>query len=261
MAQQVQTIPRAICTLVFLSALTLSLVGCKRRGEPFATVPSSVPPVGWTIAKDVESGIVLSIPAGWRIGMPGGNPAQATDATVGTAPPSVTGVTTDANGMDSLLLPDMEKIGTDPQEFRRQYAEYRIQREKARLVELRRKGIMLQAVDDARMVIVETPTRFYVQEYKGAGNLEAMKSQEKELLFDEGEGEAVTLPVGRAWMYRDQGQNRIGDVVCRISYLLCDGETGYALRFVSTNNPTVFDAFHRQVAKSVRKAKPSNGRQ
>lgn len=240
----------------FLALLPLALFGCKKSGEPFAPVASAAPPAGWSVAKDAESGIALNLPPGWRVGMPKGQGGGFATGSGYSSNPSV-GDAMGGGAMGGGMpdMPDMSSMGADANALAASMAAENAKQEEAALAELRTQGILIQAVDDARGTIGEEGTRIYVQEYKDAGNLEGMKSQEKELLMNEGAGEAVTLPVGKGWMYQNKGRNRIGDMERHVSYLLCDGSTGYALRFISTNNPTVFDTFHRQIAKSLRRAK------
>ena len=59
-------------------------------------------------------------------------------------------------------------------------------------------------------------------------------------------------PVGKAWRLFTQGQNRIGDVECHVSYLFVDGDTSYVLRFASTNSPEAILNIEAQVAPSFR---------
>ncbi len=242
--------PKSSLLLLF----PLVLLGCKKSGEPFKPVASTAPPAGWTVAKDAESGLALNLPPAWRVGMPKGQVGDFATGSGYSANPSV-GDAMGGGAPEMGEMPDMSGAAADPNALAAAMEKTHAEMEKKALAELRTKGILIQAVDDSRGTIGEDATRFYVQEYKDIGNLEAMKTQEKELLMNEGSGEAVTLPVGNAWMYQNKGRNRIGDMERHVSYLVCDGGDGYAIRFVSTNNPTVFDAFHRQVAKSLRKAK------
>lgn len=236
----------------------LLVFGCKKAGEPFTVAAATTPQSGWTKAADAESGLSLDLPPGWRVGMPKGQGGGFATGSGYSSNPTVGDALGTGGGGMPAGMPDMgdtSSMGPEAQKLAADMAAENAKQEKEALAKLREQGILIQAVDDNKGTIGEEPTRFYLQQYKDIGGLEAMKSQEKELLMNEGAGEAVTLPVGKAWMYQNKGQNRIGDTERHVSYLMCDGSTGYALRFVSTNNPTVFDAFHRQVAKSLRKAK------
>lgn len=126
--------------------------------------------------------------------------------------------------------------------------------EKAALAKLHEQGIVLQCVDDGKGTIGESPTRFYLQVYKGCGGIEGAKDMVKDEMVNEGEGKAVSTPVGEAWLYQNKGQNRIGDTERHVTYVFGDGSDAYVLRFTSTNSPTVFDVFHADVAKSLRKS-------
>lgn len=249
--------PNTAVLAVLLLALALPLAGCKKAGEPFAKVAAATP-AGWTPAKDAASGIALDLPPGWRVGMPKGQGGGFASGSGYSSNPSVGDAMGGGGGGMPGGMPDMgdtSSMTPDMQAMASDMAAENAKQEQAALAKLRESGILIQAVDDSRGTIGETPTRFYLQEYKDAGNLDAMKAQERDLLMNEGQGEAVTLPVGKAWMYQNKGQNRIGDTERHVTYVMCDGSTGYALRFESTNNPTVFDTFHRQVAGSLRKAK------
>ena len=244
-------------SLLFFLPLLL-LAGCHKAGEPFKAATAATLAPGWTKARDAESGLSLAMPPGWRVGMPKGQGGGFATGGGYSSNPGIAdmmgGGGGAGGGMDpSAMMGGMPGMEDNPQA--QAQAAARAAAEKKALAELRTKGILLQCVNDANGTMGEEPTRFYLQEYKDCGGLEGLKSAEKDALSNEGAGEAVTLPVGKAWMYQNKGQNRIGDTERHVSYLVCDGSTGYALRFVSTNDPKVFDDFHREVAKSLRKGK------
>ncbi len=228
------------------------LSGCHKSGEPFKPVAAATLAPGWTKARDAESGLSLAMPPGWRVGMPRGQGGGFATGGGYSSNPGVADMIGGGGGagVDPAARGGMPEGENDPN-----LQAARAAAERKALAELRKTGVLIQAVNDASGTMGEEPTRFYLQEYKDCGGLEALKAQEKDSLSNEGAGKAVDLPVGKGWMYENKGQNRIGDIERHVSYLVCDGATGYALRFVATNNPTVFDAFHAEVARSLRKGK------
>lgn len=234
-----------------LLILPLVVVGCHKGGEAFKPAAAASLTPGWTKARDAESGLSLAMPLGWRVGMPKGQGGGFAIGGGYSSNPGVGDMMGGGQGADPGAM-----MGSMPgMEDNAEAQAARAAAEKKALADLRTKGILLQCVNDASGTMGEDPTRFYLQEYKDCGGLEVLKSAEKDALSNEGAGEAVSLPVGKGWMYQNKGQNRIGDQERHITYLVCDGSTGYALRFVATNNPKVFDAFHREVAMSLRKGK------
>ena len=227
--------PSSPVLIVSLTAL-ISLAGCGPKGEPLKTsAPAPTLAAGWSVTKDPESGFSMGYPTGWRVGVPKGMMGESAMGSGYSANPTVG----DMMGGGAAPEPALESTG--------------MSEEAEALAGLRAQGILLQCVDASRAIPGEEPTRFYLKKLPDCGGLEGAKSAEKDVLSNEGAGKAVTLPIGKAWMFENKGKNRIGDTERHITYILGDGGDGYVLRFVSTNNPTAFDAFHLDVAKSLRK--------
>lgn len=185
----------------------------------------------------------MLMPQGWRVGMPkgqGGGMAQGGGYSPNPGVGDMMGGGAAGGGASVGAL-----MGDPAAEAKA---------EKAALAELHKQGIVLQCVNDQNGTLGEAPTRYYLQVYKDCGGIEGAKAMVKDEMVNEGVGKAFPMPGGQAWEYENKGQNKIGDVERHVTYIFGDGPDAYVLRFVSTNNPTIFDPFHAEVAKSVRKA-------
>lgn len=220
-----------------LPSVLLTLVGCHHAVAPaLKRLPSpSVAGTGWTEAKDAESGISLDLPPGWRVGVP-----RVLDAS------SLMNGGADLSGVAGPA----SESGT---ELMRQDAA----REKADLARMREKDdIVLHCVDGSKPTPAEEPTRIYVKRFVDAGvaTLDEAVVKEEQDEHREAKVTVVDLPVGKAARLIAQGQNRIGDVECHVSYVFLDGPTMVALRFASTNNPDAILSVEKGVAQTFRVA-------
>ena len=227
------TFRRSFALLIFL------IVGCKHASAPRlkAAVPVALAGSAWTAAFDEESGVSIAIPPGWRVGVP-----RAFDP--GTF---MNMDATNPNSLGSELQKTASALQTEDVALERKTL--------ARLRE--REGIVLHCVDGSKPVVAEEPTRIYVKKVTGAdyGTLEAAATAEKQDTHREAKVESVDLPVGKAVRLIAQGQDRIGDIECHVSYVLLDGPDAYVLRFASTNNPDATLTIDRQAAQTFRLAK------
>lgn len=230
------------CLSFVLTAAVLA--GCKTTVAPLLKdLPApSVAGTGWTAAFDPESGVSLALPPGWRAGIPRGvMPGALTE-----------GGATNPNPLDPSIVGTASAAGGDMlNALEKQEAEL----EKKTLASLREKeGIVLHCVDGSRTLPAEEPTRFFVKKIPdaGYGTLADAVSAEKAAAHREMKGDAVELPVGKAWRLQAKGRNRIGDEECHVSYVFVNGSDGYVLRFASTNNPSVILDIDRSVAQTFR---------
>ncbi len=213
------------------------LAGCKHAAGP--ALKDAPPPAlvaGWTPVSDPESGVSLSLPPGWRVGVP-----RAFD------PNSLLNSGADAtqpNPVDPAVM-DMARGMQREDEAA----------ERETLAKLREKeGIVLHCVDGSKPTIAEEPTRIYVKRLPDAGfsSLAEGGVAEKRDGHREAKTEEVSLPVGKALRLLAKGRNRIGDEECHVSYVFLDGADAYVLRFASTNAPDVILGVERQVAETFR---------
>jgi hypothetical protein len=222
--------------------LALMASGCRPGNvEHLAdAAPPALPP-GWTNFQDPESGVSIGIPPGWAEGT-----GLAADSPLANSP--LGGGDTSANvdpnsdaGQAAAALGQMTQ-GIEQQNEQRARAD------------LRSKGVVINVTDGSKSTIGEQRTRFYVKQTKHGGDytLEMATLDEKGHLLNAGAGTDVTLPVGKAHRYRADNTMVTGDKETQISYVLDDGPNTYVIRFISTNLPTVFDAFEKQVAESFR---------
>ena len=220
----------------------LLLAGCKHAAGP--ALKNAAPPslvAGWTPVSDADSGVSLSLPPGWRVGVPRAfDPGSLVNGGADAANP---------NPLDpglAEMAAGMRKEGEDA--------------EQAALAKLREKeGIVLHCVDGSKPAVAEEPTRLYVKKLPDAGyaTLADAATAEKQDAHREAKTEEVDLPVGKAARLLAQGQNKIGDVECHVSYVFLDGPDAYVLRFASTNNPSAILDVERGVAETFRvKKKP-----
>ena len=215
----------------------LLIAGCK---HPAPLLKAAPPPdlgnSGWTTAFDKESGVSLALPPGWRVGV-----ARTFD------PSSLTGGGADPNA-----------LGGPAQEMGAQLEKMGAAQEKEALARMREKeGIVLHCTDGSKPTIAEEPTRIYVKRLKDAGhsNLEDAAVAEQQDEHVSMKKSVVDLPVGKAERLVAEGQNRIGDQECHVSYVFLDGNDAYVLRFASTNNPQAIMAIEKDVARTFRLAK------
>ena len=223
-----------------IAVLALLLVGCSPKPTVALKYPGPpIVPDGWTVATDDATGVSIGLPPGWRLGLPRStSPLGDTMGGDGSAP-------TDPNNPD----PNMAAIQNMAKEVQAQDEEA----EKRSLAKMREKeGIILHAVDGSKPTIGEEPTRIYVIQQKHGFSLQDAVTDERSHMAGEDAGTAVERPVGKAWRLFTQGQNRIGDVECHISYLFVDGDTSYVLRFASTNSPEAILNVESQVAPTFR---------
>ena len=220
--------------------LVLGLAGCRHAVAPAL---KDVPPPGlggsgWTTAFDKPSGVSIALPPGWRVGVP-----RTFD------PASIMGgagagdVTAAARGTQETGT-ELAKMGAD--------------KEREELAKLREKeNIVLHCVDGSKPTIAEEPTRIYVRKISDAGyaNLDDAALAEKQDAHRSMDVTTVDLPVGKAARLKAQGQNRIGDVECHVSYVFLDGPDAYVLRFASTNNPETILSVEKNVAGTFRRVR------
>ena len=145
----------------------------------------------------------------------------------------------------------------DPQlaQLNQQMQQEDAEAEKKTLARMREKeGIVLHCVDGSKVTPAEEPTRLFVKYLPNAGQatLEDAGHAEASDQHREMKKEIVELPVGKVMRLTAQGQNRIGDQECHVSYIFLDGNDEYVLRFASTNNPDVILSIEKQVADSFR---------
>jgi hypothetical protein len=221
-------------------AFALLLVGCQSKPSVALKYPGpAILPNGWTDATDDATGVSVGLPSGWRTGLPRSTPPLGDNLGADGNNP------TDPNNPD----PNMAAIQNMAKEMQAQDEAA----EKRQLAKMREKdGIILHAVDGSRPTIGEEPTRLYVIQEKHGFSLEDAVTDERSHMSGEDAGKAVEMPVGKAWRLFTQGQNRIGDVECHISYLFVDGDTSYVLRFASTNSPEAILNVEAQVAATFR---------
>ena len=220
-----------------LYLLPLFLIGCAPTpGPKLKTVAKAPVESGWTEISDAETGISIAIPNGWREGIA---PARPT--------PDSQSMGSETGGeAGTSIPPELQNLQKE--------LEQADQAVNAKVMAaLREKGIILVANDGSRTLPAEIPTRISVQRYKDVNSLEAVKEAEATHLFNEDKPTDVDLPAGKAIRFIADGQNRIGDRETHVSYCFIDGDTGYALRLTSTNNPDVVLNNERKVAESFRK--------
>lgn len=213
------------------------LLGCAPTPGPKLKVVAKAPlESGWTEISDAETGISVAIPNGWREGIA---PARPT--------PDSQSLGSDTGGdAGASLPPDLQNLQKE--------LDQADQAVNAKVMAgLREKGIILIANDGSRTLQAEIPTRISVQRFKDVNSLDAVKEAEAAQLFSEEKPTEVELPAGKAIRFVADGQNRIGDRETHVSYCFIDGNTGYALRLTSTNNPDVVLNNERKVAESFRK--------
>lgn len=229
---------------VFVLAPLALLAGCKHAEAPalkFVSLPS-VAGTGWTAASDAETGVSLALPPGWRVGLP-----RAFDPPTNQDQTGEAGAGTNSNesaAMNNVLS-----------QMSAQMAQQDAEHEKEMLARMREKeNIVLHCVDGSKPTIGEEPTRLYVKRLKDVhySNLDEAAVAEKQDTHREAKTETVDLPVGKAIRLVAQGQNRIGDQECHVSYVLPDGPDAWVLRFASTNNPQAILNIERSVAQSFR---------
>ena len=217
----------------------LSLIGCKSEVAPRlnAVAPPDLGSSGWTAASDPESGVSITLPPGWRMGV-----ARTLDAS------ALMGGSAD---LGSAGAPASE-MGA---ELMRQDAEM----EKQALAKMRKEeGIVLHCTDGSKPTPAEEPTRIYVKKEPdaGYGTLATAAKAEEQAGHREMKSSIVDLPVGKVARLYTKGQNRIGDVECHVSYVFLDGPDAYVLRFASTNAPDAILGIEKDVAQSFRLSKP-----
>lgn len=220
-----------------LPFLLLLLAGCKHPGTTLkAAAPPDLGASGWTTAFDRESGVSIALPPGWRVGVAHAfNPADLMGGN-----------------------PDLGAAGGPAQEMGAQLVREDAAREKAELQTLREKqGIVLHATDGSKPLPPEEPTSIAVKKEPGVnyGSLDDAAVAEQQDGHREMKKSVVDLPVGKAVRLVAQGQNRIGDVECHVSYVFLNGPDAYVLRMTSTNNPDAIMAVEKGVAQSFRLAK------
>jgi hypothetical protein len=223
-------------------AVALTTAGCKPGTVMHLAdaSPAKLEP-GWTLAQDAESGVSIGVPSGWTEGtglaadsplangpMGGGDPSPALDPN------------SDAGQMSAAIGQMGQAMGE--------------QNEKKERDRLRANGVVINVTDGSKSTVGEQRTRFYVKRIKHDSPypFELAVLDEKKHLLKPGEGEDVTLPVGKAHRFKTDNTMITGDKETQISYVLADGSDTYLIRFISTNLPTVFDPFEHQVAESFR---------
>ena len=216
-------------------ALAFLLIGCQPKPTVALKFPGpAILPDGWTVATDEATGASIGLPPGWRMGLP-----RSTQG-LGDLAGGDGGVASDPN-LAAIQNMAKEMQAKDEEAEKRSLAKMR-----------EKEGIILHAVDGSKPTIGEEPTRIYIIQQKHGFSLQDAVTDERSHMSGEDAGKAVALPVGKAWRLFTQGQNRIGDVECHISYFFVDGDTSYVLRFASTNSPEAILNVEAQVAPTFR---------
>lgn len=220
---------------LFLAAIAL-LAGCRGGTiEHLARGGPSQLPTGWTAFEDPESGVSIGIPGGWAEGT-----GVAADSSMGSDPAA----NADPNSQAGQFARSIGQLSQAIEQQSDQKARER----------LRADGVVINVTDGSKTTIGEQRTRFYVKRVQHDSDypFEYAVLDEKNHLLKPGAGEDVMLPVGKAHKFRTQNTLIDGDVQTAISYVMTDGHDSYVIRFISTNQPTVFDSFEKQVAESFR---------
>lgn len=223
------------------------MIGCGHKsGPPLVNAAPPVLPTGWTLASDPESGAMIGIPGGWRKGVPRSQDPNSIIGSMGSPEgmTSAEGASSPEGGMPAELqnMADQSRKEDDAME----------QKTLQRLRE--KEGIVLHCVDGSKPIVAEEPTRIYVKKIPNAGyaTLNVAAEAEQAAGHRSMKGTMVDLPVGKAWRLVAQGQNRIGDLECHVSYVFVDGDDAYVLRFASTNAPEAIMSIEGEVAKTFR---------
>jgi hypothetical protein len=228
-------------SILVTAVLATLVVGCKSGPvEHLKDAGPATLPGGWSSMESKEDGLSIGLPNGWKEGVG----RQADLQSMGLNTDSFGGESSDPNNPMNQMM----------ENFNQQNA-----LDEAKAMEaLRKKGILLHAVDSSRPVIGEERTRFYVKriEHDSPYPLEEAAADEKEHLTSEGPAKNVQLPVGKAVQFVSNEKTRGGDEVTRVSYVLADGKLSYVIRFVATNNPSAVTSIEKQVAETFR-AKPT----
>jgi hypothetical protein len=222
-----------------LAVLLASAFGCATGGIEVRKV-AFVLPQGWTKAEDENKEVAFAVPSGWRKGV---NTLFGTDNPFGAGMPSDPSAPP-MTAEEKKMLEDLSKGMSEISE----------QSELRNLEELRKKGIILQAISTGKPVVGEELTRFYVKKKTQSGNWTwpEVDASEQDCFFNKQTSTEVKLPIGLARRMQATWQLNTGSNHTQISYLVPRGRDLYILRFITDEPAETITSIDKEVAQSLR---------
>ncbi len=213
---------------LLLFASLIVLAGCKKN-PPLAVkdAPIGQIPQGWERLDNLDQGISLYAPPGWKIG-------------AGT----------------SMDLPDLTSMGGDTnQNLEQMQAQAEAEQDKAdaeAAKALEKKNIFLSVIDkNIKPIPGEERTRFFVKRVDEHGNV-TMEDVAEEVKSLAGTASSVTLPIGPAQRGLSTETRKDGGVVTLICYGIPAEDHIYVLEFITEEAPDTIKSIEQQVAESLR---------
>lgn len=217
--------------LCLLALPLVLLAGCGPKDLSYTTdAARGEVPTGWDSYDKPEHGLFVAVPNTYRQNRPG----MLSAGNFGADPESAEGKAIE-NAMGSG---EGAKNEPNPEDAAKQ----------------KEKGWVLQVFDHgSRPTVGETMTQLQVRKESGANlNLAAVEARAKDQVRQDGTVKQIDLPIGKVIEARMQYQNRGGDTVLELEYMVPNGGDLWVFHFASTNQPTAFDQIAMPIMQTVR---------
>ena len=216
------------------------LIGCSSGGGNQLRKVAFVLPQGWTKAETDDKELAFAVPSGWRQGANTfggtGNPLEGLIPNDSSAPP---------------LNPDEKKTLDD---LNNSFSRMAKEDELKNLDDLRKKGILLQAVLMGKPIVGEELTRFYIKKKSQSSNWTwaDTDASEQDCFAAKQKATEVKLPIGLAHRMQATWQLSNGSNYTQISYLIPRDSDLFILRFITEEPAETLTSIESTVAQSVR---------
>lgn len=215
-----------------------ALVGCKSAPAIHVSTAPSIVPAGWTSVSSRDGSTTLGIAPGWRPGVDKASDSlsdMVAGAVSGSQPASEEGNNPATAMMADMVRRDQEK-------------------EKQDLLDMEKRGILINAINSSRPIPGEARTHYYVRRTHRDSNItwdEAKEIEQAHLALRPKPTE-VRLPIGKALKFETRDEMKDGGVVFQTSYVVIEGKDTYALHFITEESKETISSIADQVAQTWR---------